>query len=173
MSEKSLDEDTFCIFVAAHQRRLLRSAWLLTGDWAAAEDLVQTALVKVWPRWSGVITHGREEAYVRRVVLNTFLTGRRRAWRREVPTAALPEQVAADDLSGRELRPALLAALSELPPRQRVVVVLRYFDDLSEAQCAEAMGCATGTVKSQTSKALATLRRHSALAGLLEGAEHV
>lgn len=110
---------------------------------------------------------------MRRVVLNTYLTGRRRAWRREVPTAALPEQPSIDGLVASDLRPALVAALAALPPRQRAAIVLRYFDDLSEAQCADALGCAPGTVKSQTSKALAKLRRNSVLAGLLEGAERV
>lgn len=158
-------------FVVSRQRGLLRSAWLLTGDWAAAEDLVQTSLLKVWPRWPRVVANGHEDAYVRRVVLNTYLSSRRRAWHRERPTADVPEAEAADTLTGSELRPALLNGLAALPPRQRAVVVLRYFEDLSEAQCAEALGCAVGTVKSQTSKALATLRRNPLLVSLLEGAD--
>ncbi|MCW2671762.1 MAG: polymerase, sigma-24 subunit, subfamily protein [Frankiales bacterium] len=158
-------------FVLSRQRALLRSAWLLTGDWASAEDLVQASLLKVWPHWPRVVVNGQEDAYVRRVVLNTYLSSRRRAWHRERPTADVPDVESADALLGSDLRPALLTGLAALPPRQRAVVVLRYFQDLSEAQCAEALDCAVGTVKSQTSKALATLRRNPALVSLLEGAD--
>jgi RNA polymerase sigma-70 factor (sigma-E family) len=142
-------------FVAARSPRLLRTAYLLTRDWAAAEDLLQTALAKSWLAWGRI--HGDPEPYVRAVIANTFVSMRRRLWRREVPTEHLPEHsetpgFAVDD------REALWTALGHLPRRQRAVIVLRYFEDLTEAQTAAALRINVGTVKSQTSKALATLR---------------
>ena len=159
-------EEEFREFVATRQRALLRTAWLLTGDWAAAEDLVQTALVRTWPHWRRIGERGAE-AYVRRVMHNTFNTWWRRRWRGETPTAELPEHAVPDAFGESDVRGALVAALHRLPRRQRAVVVLRFFDDLTEAQAADALGCATGTVKSQTSKALATLRRDPRLADLV------
>jgi RNA polymerase sigma-70 factor (sigma-E family) len=161
-------EDDFRQYVAARQRALLRTAWLLTGDWGAAEDLVQTALVRAWPHW-GRIGGGRgADAYLRKIMVNTSTDWRRRRWRGEVPTAQLPEAAQAEDHSGdaTALQQALLAGVRALPPRQRAVVVLRYFEDLSEASTAEILGCSVGTVKSQASRALATLRRNPALADL-------
>lgn len=148
-------------FVAVRQRALLGTAWLLTGDWALAEDLVQTALMRAWPRWRRLAGSGAAEAYVRRVMVNAFLSGGRRRWRGEIPTAILPERpVAEPDL---DLRHLVAAAVHALPPRQRAVVVLRCFDDLTEAQTAAVLGVAVGTVKSQTAKAFAALRRHPEL----------
>jgi RNA polymerase sigma-70 factor (sigma-E family) len=164
-----VDEDFRC-FVAARQRSLLRTAWLLTDDWASAEDLVQTALMRAWPHWRRVSRTGGGDAYVRRIMINKSLDWRRRRWRGEVPTAVLPDQPGAPQDAG--LDQVLLAAVRSLPPRQRAVVVLRFLDDLSEPATADALGCAVGTVKSQTRKALATLRRHPGLAELdldLEG----
>jgi RNA polymerase sigma-70 factor (sigma-E family) len=151
-------------FVIARQRSLLRTAWLLTGDWALAEDLVQTALLRAWPHWGRVRGGGREDAYVRRVMVNKSLDWRRRWWRKEIPTEVVPERPVADEPF--ELRHVVVTAVLSLPPGQRAVVVLRYFDDLSEADVADAMGCSVGTVKSQASKALASLRRHPDLAEL-------
>lgn len=151
-------------FVATRQRGLLRAAWLLTGDWAAAEDLVQTAFVRAWPHWRRLDDERAAEAYVRRVMLNAYLSARRRRWRGETPTADLPEHAA--PAADADLRGALVEAVRRLPRRQRAVVVLRFFDDLTEAQTASVLGCSVGTVKSQTSKALAGLRRDPRLAGL-------
>ena len=162
-------EDDFRQYVAGRQRALLRTAWLLTGDWGAAEDLVQTALVRAWPHW-GRIGGGRgADAYVRRIMLNTSTDWRSRRWRGEIPTGDLPEAAGperSDAGDAADLQQALLVAVRALPPRQRAVVVLRYFEDLSEASTAEIMGCSVGTVKSQASRAIATLRRHPALADL-------
>lgn len=165
------DQD-FRDFVAARQRPLLRSAWLLTGDWASAEDLVQTALVRAWPHWRRLPDQQAAEAYVRRVMLNVFSSWWRRRWRGETPTASLPDAAAPDEYGASDVRGALVAALRLLPKRQRAVLVLRYFDDLTEPQAAEVLSCSVGTVKSQTAKALAALRRDPRLAGLtiLEGA---
>jgi RNA polymerase sigma-70 factor (sigma-E family) len=160
-----LEPDGFREFVVARSPALLRSAWLLTGDKAAAEDLVQIALAKVWPRWTRLERGGGVEAYVRKVLVNAYLTGRRRRWHGETPTADLPEQAAAHDAhAATDLRMAVRAALADLPPRQRAVVVLRYFEDLTEAQTAQALECSVGTVKSQTAKALARLRTQPWLA---------
>lgn len=155
------DPDAFVEFVRQRSPDLLRSAWLLTGDWHVAHDLVQAALEKCWPRWGRRIEH--PDAYVRRVLLTTYLSWRRRRWNTELPTAELPEPAATDD--DVELRHALLAALAELTPRQRAVIVLRYFEDLSEADTAATLGCSVGTVKAHASRGLAQLR---ATAGLAE-----
>lgn len=157
--EDLLSEPTgFREFVAARQRALLRSAWLLTGDWHAAEDLVQSALAKTWPRWHSIARQDQPELYVRRVIVNTHATWWRRKWRNELPTGDLPETAGTDEFSTADTRAALRAALAALPPRQRATVVLRYFDDLTEEQTAAVLGCSIGAVKSQTSRALAKLR---------------
>ncbi|WP_407344267.1 SigE family RNA polymerase sigma factor [Pengzhenrongella phosphoraccumulans] len=144
-------------FVVDRQRALLRTAWLLTGNWSAAEDLVQAALIRAWPHWERVGGGVAAYAYVRQVMVNLSIDWRHRRWRGEVPTEHLPDvmRAAGTDL---DLQQVLVGAVRALPPRQRAVVVLRYFDDLSEIDTAAAMGCTVGTVKSQTSKALATLR---------------
>jgi RNA polymerase sigma-70 factor (sigma-E family) len=145
-------------FVAARQRALLRSAWLLTGDWHAAEDLVQSSLAKTWPRWQSIARRDQPELYVRRIMVNTHSTWWRRKWRSELPADALPETAGADEFATADTRAAVRTALAALPPRQRAAVVLRYFDDLTEVQTAAVLGCSVGAVKSQTSRALAKLR---------------
>jgi RNA polymerase sigma-70 factor (sigma-E family) len=145
-------------FVTAGWPRLLRLAFLLTQDWAAAEDLVQTALVKAWFAWPRI--GGAPEPYVRKIIVNTQTSLLRRTWRsREITSAALPDQAKDLDLFGEANdRDVVWAALRRLPRRQRAVLVLRFIDDLPEAQVAELLGCSIGTVKSQASKALAKLR---------------
>jgi RNA polymerase sigma-70 factor (sigma-E family) len=145
-------------FVATRQRALLRTAWLLTGDWHAAEDLVQAALARTWPRWESIVRRDQPELYVRKVMLNTHATWWRRKWRGELPAEQVPDAAGADEFGAVDNRTAVRAALAALPARQRAAVVLRYFDDLTEAQAAEVLGCSVGTVKSQTSRALAKLR---------------
>ena len=161
------EPDGFGEFVAARSPALVRSAWLLTGDEADAHDLVQTALAKTWTRWPQVVRKDAPEAYVRKVMLSTLLTWRRRRWRGELTVEVLPEPTDAQDrFAEADLRHSVWAALQSLPPRQRAVVVLRYFDDLTEAQTADALGCSAGTVKSQSAKAVARLRTSRALEGL-------
>ena len=143
-------------WVLARRASMLRTAWLLTGDGAAAEDLVQTALVRCWPRWRRIRRMDDIDAYVRKVMTNTYLSWRGRRWTGEQPTEQLPE-VAAADVS--ESDATLVAALARLPRGQRAAVVLRFAEDLSERQTAELMGCSVGTVKSQTARGLAALRR--------------
>ena len=152
---------TFDGFVAARGDALWRSAWLLTGDAHLAEDLVQTALSKSYGAWDRIGDLGGFEAYVRRVLYTTYVAWWRRRWNGERPTERLPEDaVPTPDLA---LRRDLVAALARLPRGQRAVVVLRYFEDLTEAQAAEVLGCSVGTVKSQAARAMAALRGSSDL----------
>jgi RNA polymerase sigma-70 factor (sigma-E family) len=139
-------------FVAARSTALLRTAYLLTHDHALAEDLLQTALTRSWLSWHRI--EGEPEPYVRRTMINTYASWWRRKWNGEQPTEQLPEGAAGDSPAD----PDLWDALARLPRRQRAVVVLRYFEDLTEAQTAEVLGCSVGTIKSQTSKAFAKLR---------------
>jgi len=159
MSTSAADEASFDAFVAARGRALWRSAYLLTADRHTAEDLVQSTLVEAWRRWGRIGGMEHAEAYVRRVMVTTHL----RWWRRKrVPESPgeLPERGADDQLPPTDL----LRALAALPPAQRAVVVLRYFDDRTEAQVAALLGCSVGTVKSHHARALARLRTLPALA---------
>ncbi|GAA1032974.1 SigE family RNA polymerase sigma factor [Virgisporangium ochraceum] len=151
----------FDAFVANRWPRLLRVAYLLTGDWAGAEDLVQTALVKAWFAWRRI--GGDPEPYVRRIVVTTFVSHRRRRWIGEVPVGTVPDVMGADAAAGHADRDLLWRALLRLPAKQRAVLVLRYFEDLSEEQIAATLGVRAGTVKSQASKALARLRLDESL----------
>jgi RNA polymerase sigma-70 factor (sigma-E family) len=150
----------FASFVNGRGPALQRTAYLLTGDWGLAEDLLQTALAKSYLAWNR-IRHEDPEGYVRKVLANTHATWWRRKWRGETPTADLPEGQHHD--GGPEDRLALAAALARLPRRQRAVVVLRFHEDMTEAAVARALGISVGTVKSQTAKALAKLRDDPAL----------
>ncbi|SCE79766.1 RNA polymerase sigma-70 factor, sigma-E family [Micromonospora viridifaciens] len=144
-------------FVVTRSPRLLRTAFLLTRDWASAEDLLQTALARAWEAWRRI--DGDPEPYVRRIIVNAYASSWRRRWRGELPTADLPETaVEADPHAGLDDRDGLWRALGRLPRRQRAVLVLRYFEDLSEVEIAEVLGCSVGTVKSQASRAVAKLR---------------
>jgi RNA polymerase sigma-70 factor (sigma-E family) len=149
-------------FVAARSSRLLRTAYLLTHDHALAEDLLQTALAKAWFSWSRI--ERDPEPYVRRILVNTFSSWWRRKWNGEQAYADPPEPEPAASGHGADDRHDLWAAMGRLPRRQRAVVVLRFVEDLSEAETARVLGISTGTVKSQTSKALAKLRIDPALA---------
>ncbi len=163
--------DAFEQFVAVRQRALQRTAWLLTGDRALAEDLVQTALARSWPRWDRIRRRDDPEIYVRRVMVNTWSTWYRRRSRGERPSEIVLDQAASLDVAAEvTVRLAVRDALCMLPDRQRAVVVLRLFDDLSEAQVAQVLGCPVGTVKSQLSRALARLRADPALSEVMEGA---
>ncbi len=159
MSTEPPGRADFDEFVAARSTALLRTAYLLTHDHGLAEDLLQTALTKSWFAW-GRIT-GNPEPYVRKVLVNTFASWWRRKWNGEQPTETLPEGATSGD-PGQRLD--LWSAMERLPRRQRAVIVLRYFEDLTERETAELLGCSVGTVKSQTSKALAHLRIDPALA---------
>ncbi len=154
------DEPTgFRDYVQARQRALLRTARMLTGSQHQAEDLVQATLERVWPRWERIVRDGDPDPYVRRALVNTYSSWWQRKWRGEQPTSELPENPVPDDEFARaDLADALRRVLPTLPKKQRAVLVLRYYDDLSEADTARILGCSVGTVKSQTAKALARLR---------------
>jgi RNA polymerase sigma-70 factor (sigma-E family) len=157
---------TFEDFVAARGAHLLRMAWLLTGDAHLAEDLLQTALAKVWPRWDRV-ARDRPEAYVRKVLVTTHASWWQRRWRGEVPTGQLPDTHAARDAYvDVDAQHDLAAAVRSLPRHQRAVVMLRFFEDLSVEETAVVLACSTGSVKSQTSRALRTLRERLPALGL-------
>lgn len=157
------DATSFAEFVVRQQHSLLRLAYLLAGDRGHAEDLVQTALMKTYRHWDRIVRRGEPSAYVRRALLTTHTSWRRRAWHREQPTGRLPD-VEAPDHGDRFDRDAELGrALASLPPRMRATVVLRYYEDLSELQTAQLMGCSESTVNTQTARGLARLR--AALSG--------
>ena len=163
------ESDRFARFVAERERSLQRTAWLLTGDWALAEDLVQTALVRAWPHWERIRRRDDPEIYVRRVMVSTWINWSRRKWRGEHPAAELPDGPASGDLATEAVaRVAVRSALGSLTDRQRAVLVLRVFDDLTEAQTAQVLGCAVGTVKSTMSQVMARLRADGRLADLAE-----
>jgi len=146
-------------FYAVLWPRLVRTAYAVSGDLGVAEDAVQTAFAKAYRSWRRISRLDSPEAYVRKMVVNEVLSSRRTAHvRREVVRADLPDapRVAHDDVA--LAHDEMWQAVSSLPPRQRAVLVLRYYEDLSEQQIADALGCRPGTVKSRASAALATLR---------------
>lgn len=155
------DDAAFCAFVAARSPDLLRTAYLLTHDEGTAEDLLQAALTKTWFAWDRLDDDPLR--YVRRVLVTTSVSWWRRRWRAEQPTEALPEQPVSGPIDDRAPAQDLWTAIGRLPARQRAVVVLRYYEDLSETETADLPGCSVGTVKSQCSRALAKLRVDSAL----------
>jgi RNA polymerase sigma-70 factor (sigma-E family) len=150
------DED-FRDFVTSRSPALLRTAYLLVGDRALAEDLVQSALAKAYRHWGRVTAAGNPEAYVRRIMVNE-----RRSWWRRNPgrevVGAVPERSGPDEPGALVERDAVWRAVLGLPPRTRAVLVLRYWEDLSEAETATVLGCSVGTVKSQASRGLRRLQ---------------
>ena len=167
-----LEDEAFRGFVAARGPALLRTAYLLTGDQQLAEDLVQTALEKAVTHWSGIRVPAAAEAYVRRTMYRDQVSLWRRRHLRELPSAVVPEPRRAESASdSAEDRLVLRDALLRLAPRQRTVVVLRYFEDLTEAQAADVLGLSVGTVKSTTHKALVHLRESLGALAQVEGGD--
>jgi RNA polymerase sigma-70 factor (sigma-E family) len=168
------DEAAFVEFAQASRDRLRRTAYLLCGDWDQASDLVQEGLVRVYVRWPRLVRHGGELAYARKAVVSAFLDHKRRRSSTERPQETDPTTASGEDVATAvTTRAALMSALADLPPRQRACVVLRYFEDLSVADTAALLGCTEGTVKSQTSRALFSLRsmfEDSPIGELSEGA---
>lgn len=152
-------DDGFTAFMAGRSRALLRTAYLLTGDDRLAEDLLQTALAKAYLNWGRISTLDHPEAYVRRIIATTNIAWWRRRRVGEVAMDDLPDRGTPDGADDRAVRDQVWRAIQSLPRRQRATLVLRFFEDMSEAEAAETLGVSVGTVKSQTSKALATLRR--------------
>ncbi|MFI6290817.1 SigE family RNA polymerase sigma factor [Nonomuraea sp. NPDC050790] len=150
-------DDGFAEYVAHRHLRLCRMAYLLTGDWGRAEDLVQTALTKAWQAWRRI--EGNPDPYVYRIIVNTHATWWRRSWRGELPVETLPETADPDDrASAVDDQVALWAAVGALSPRQRAVIVLHYFEGRTLTQVAAILGCSLGAVKSQLGRALTRLR---------------
>jgi RNA polymerase sigma-70 factor (sigma-E family) len=151
-------EERFRAWAAARVARLHRAAYLLCGDWHVAEDLVQETLARSALHWAAVESSNHPEAYVRQILMNLVRQRWRRRLGRERPVSHLDQGTVADGASDRAARAELMAALRQLPPKQRAAVVFRYFEQLSEAETARALGCSVGTVKSQTHRGLHTLR---------------
>ncbi|WP_370240530.1 SigE family RNA polymerase sigma factor [Aeromicrobium sp.] len=158
---RATQEAAFVEFVATRRDQLRRIAYGMCGDWHAADDLTQTALVKLYAAWPRVERKGREDAYVRRILLNAAIDAARRPHRRDALTDTVPDVARADPaLALHDTRDALLAALQQLPAEQRAVVLLRHWLGLAVAEVAATLDLPEGTVKSHTSRGLAALRCH-------------
>jgi RNA polymerase sigma-70 factor (sigma-E family) len=149
-------EGEFVEFADAFSLQLQRTAFLLCGNWHTAEDLAQTTLAKMFVSWRKIEQRGAVHAYANRILVNTYLDGKRLKRSGEILTDGFPDRGA--EPQPVETRMVVLAALATLPPRARAVVVLRFWDDLSVEQVAEALGCSPGNVKSHTARALEKLR---------------
>lgn len=167
-------EADFEEFVAAHGRSLRRTAYLMCGDWARAEDATQEALLALYRRWPRVTRHGGNvRAYAHRAVTTAVIDQSRRPWRREVSADVVPDgsaptggSVDHDPMAATDRRVAVISALRQLPERRRACLVLRYFSQLSVEETADLLGVTTGTVKSQTARALDQVRAALLDAGL-------
>jgi RNA polymerase sigma-70 factor (sigma-E family) len=161
---RKADEDRFREFARGQASLLRRSAFLLCGDWHLADDLVQATLIKMHRAWPRVARTDRPVSFARKTLLRCWLDERRRPWRRrEQRVYAVPDHP--DDggdpalaAQREDVRAELFRVLSGMAPRQRAVLVLRYFEGLSVVETAEALGCSEGTVKSQTARGLATMK---------------
>jgi RNA polymerase sigma-70 factor (sigma-E family) len=152
------DDHGFREYVTARSRALLRTAYLLTGNAADAEDLVQAALAKTFLAWDRIEDRSAVDGYVRRAMVNTHISWWRRRRLEEYPTDEIPDQAVADHAVASDLQETLRRAIDRLPDRMRAAVVLRYYEDMTEAEVAEALGVSLGTVKSTVSRAVAKLR---------------
>jgi RNA polymerase sigma-70 factor (sigma-E family) len=148
--------EEFTEFAAADMARLRRTAYLLCGDWHAAEDLTQVALTRTLLAWRRISRQENAHAYAHRTLVNAYLGQRRTRRSGEIPVGDLPDLLGPSGTT--DLRVVLLAALATLPPQARAVVVLRYWEDLSIDQVAEILRCSAGTVKSQSARSLKKLR---------------
>lgn len=156
MADRDAD---FTAYLAARQGRLLRTAYLLTGSQHEAEDLLQVSMAKLYLAWDKVRDRESVDAYVRRIMVNENNSRWRRAWRRrEVSTDAVPERAPVHDRYDEGTGAEVWAVVQTLPRKARAVVVLRYYEQLTETETAALLGISVGTVKSQCSRALATLR---------------
>ncbi|WP_327589946.1 SigE family RNA polymerase sigma factor [Nonomuraea sp. NBC_00507] len=150
----------FVDFVRHRGDHHLKTAVLLTGDWHTAEDLVQASLSKLYRVWHRLDTSSDPDAYLRRILVNTYRSWWRARWRREIPRAELPDLPGPGDVGdARAVAEDVRNALATLPARQRTALVLRFFEDLPEAEVADLMGCSAGTVKTHTHRGLQAMRR--------------
>lgn len=160
-----VDEAAYRTYVASRRGNLRRTAYFLTGDWHLAEDLVQTVLTKLYLSWKRVQRRDNLDAYVHKALVNVYIDHTRRPSRREHSTDTSADHLASraetdypSTTSDPIVRNQLMSALADIPPMQRAVLVLRFWDDLSIAQVADALNCSVGNVKSQTSRGLERLR---------------
>lgn len=157
-----LDDDEFTAFVRSENAALMRTAWLLTGDRGRAEDLVQSALTRAYGKWSRVRRADDRSAYVHRLMINTHLDWRRRLTNSETVVESVPDRSTADHQADHQAdhaaRDEMRTALAQLSPRVRTAVVLRYFEDRSEAETARLMRCSVSTVNSHVTRGLSVLR---------------
>jgi RNA polymerase sigma-70 factor (sigma-E family) len=153
-----LSDPDFRDYVRARSRALLRTAYLLTGNLADAEDLVQAALAKTYLAWDRIEDRGALDGYVRRAIVNTHISWWRRRRVQEYPTDELPDQVVADHAITSDLQETMRQAVDRLPQRMRAAILLRYYDDMTEAEVAAVLGVSLGTVKSTVARAVAKLR---------------
>lgn len=154
-----MDRDReFGEYYASRAHRMRAAAYLMCGDWHRAEDVVQNAFIKLYLGWHRIRADTPPDQYLRQVIATTMIDDGRRPWRREraTPDETIPDRSVTDPVP--EDRMVLLQALAQLPARQRVTLVLRYFEDLSTGETAEMLGIAVGTVKSQTARGLEGLR---------------
>jgi len=156
--ENRTDELGFREYVVSRGRSLLRTAYLLTGNLADAEDLLQAALAKTYVAWDRIEDRGSLDGYVRRAMVNTHISWWRQRRLEEFPTDQIPDQVVADPAGSSDLQDSLRRAISRLPQRMRAAVVLRFYEDMTEAEVADALGVSLGTAKSTVSRAVAKLR---------------
>jgi RNA polymerase sigma-70 factor (sigma-E family) len=160
------DTAGFCEFVASRQPAMLRTAYLITGNRADAEDLVQAVLAKTFQAWDRIEDPDALDGYVHRAMVNTQISWWRRRRVAEYPTDELPDRAAVDPPAGSDWEETLRRAVDRLPQRMRAAVLLRYYEDLTEAEIARALGVTPGTVKSTVSRAMAKLRADSELISL-------
>ena len=163
MNDRDAD---FTAYLEARQGRLLRTAYLLTGDQHQAEDLLQTSLAKLYLAWDRVRDRGSIDAYARRIMVNENNSAWRRPWRRrewatDFAAERAPEGAPVRHEYDEGVGDAVWQLVQTLPRRARAIVVLRYYEQLTEAETAEVLGISVGTVKSQTSRAMATLRERT------------
>ena len=161
----SAGDPAFREYVASRGAALLRMALLLTHNLADAEDLVQVALAKTYQAWDRIEDRGAVDGYVRRAMVNTHISWWRRRRVEEYPTDDIPERAVTDHAGDSELQDALRRAIERLPRRMRAAVVLRYYEDMTEAEIADVLGVSQGTVKSTVSRAVAKLRIDAELLG--------
>jgi len=157
-SHHEADEAAFREYVRGRETSLLRTAFMLTGNKADAEDLVQAVLAKTYSAWGKINDRAALDNYVRRTMVNTHISWWRRRKLEEYPTDELPDQAVADPAGDSDVAEVVRRALDRLPERMRAAVMLRYFEDMTEPEIASVLGVSLGTVKSTVSRAVAKLR---------------
>jgi RNA polymerase sigma-70 factor (sigma-E family) len=162
---RGTQDEAFAEYFVARSDTMRATAYLLCGDWHRAEDLVQVAFTKLYLAWDRVARHDSLDGYVRQTLVRSFLDERRLGWWRRVRVTGTPPEP--DPVSHPpDDRLDLLAALATVPPRQRAVLILRYWEDLSVEETAAMLHCSIGTVKSQAARGLAALRGRLTLIGI-------